>query len=275
MQMNQDMNELLVKQQHEKIKKSGNQFLIGFFLVFMIGYFLFFTSKIWLPPAYEDIEVTPLGVEIEKNNRSVILHRWDYCEETKTQEIILEISNKGTDGINRYQWTLLERNYGYMDIKAVVEEKDLVVLHVTNLHPRWTELSLRMDADGVEEFESLKLYTTKRDVALKDSITLQSENEYRIEICDEKIAAYEKEIEQRLEAIADQDNVMDNGESRIKELKARQTYETDEEKKKTSEDITKLYNEVSYAKSEKERLQSEIREYREKIELQIKKKNEL
>lgn len=275
MQTNKEINEKLIKQQHENIKKSGNHFLIGFFLVFMFGYLFFFTSNLWLPPSYEGIQITPIGREFTENGRSICIQRWTYCKEEKTQEIILEISNKALDADETYDWSIRDRNLGAFDIEVIVEQKDFVVLHVKKVHNRWTEVSLRMDVAGSGDFETVKMYASKKSVTKADSIRSYSENEYRKQICNEKIKAYEKEIDTRITAVAAEEEIIKNAGVHIEELKKKQTYETTEEKEKSFQDISELNNSIAAAKQEKERLQGEIREYQEKIEMQKKKRDAL
>ena len=51
-----NITDKVVEERNAKIKRSGNRLLVSIFILFIGGYFFFFTSNAWMPPAYEDTQ---------------------------------------------------------------------------------------------------------------------------------------------------------------------------------------------------------------------------
>ena len=81
-----NITDKVVEERNAKIKRSGNRLLVSIFILFIGGYFFFFTSNAWMPPAYEDIQVTKIGSTVEENDRRVTLLSWTWDQETAKQE---------------------------------------------------------------------------------------------------------------------------------------------------------------------------------------------
>ena len=73
MHINETVSEQLLHEKNAKLKKSTNRFLVTFLAIFFFGYLLFFTSKLWLPSSYNDVTVSPIGQEIEVQNRNICI----------------------------------------------------------------------------------------------------------------------------------------------------------------------------------------------------------
>lgn len=270
--MKDTVNEQVIKEKNAKMKRSGNRFLIGFFIIFVAGYFFFFTSTVWLPASYEDIQETPIGGSVTGNDRDVTLISWAWDKEQGIQEIILEITNHSTDGIDTYEWSAMDVNKGGMTVEPVVNTEDFVVLHIKGIPPRWTEISLRMDAPGGDEerFSTMKFYTTKKSIREIGGLKTQSEAEYRLQAADSKMALYDKKITEIALEVKGYDNTIANAENRIVELSEKEAFQTDTEKSDTLEQIAMLESEKSEMIMKRESALADIKELQEKIRMQEK-----
>ena len=274
MQIKDAVNEQVIKEKNAKMKRNGHRFLISFFIIFIAGYFIFFTSKVWMPASYEDIDETPIGATVSGNDRNVTLISWVYDENEQVQEVILEITNSATDGIDTYKWSALERSRGYFDVETVVNAKDFVVLRIKGVHPRWTEISLRMDikADASNDavFNTLKFYTSKKAIKRVSELKTCTETDYRIQASDYKIDMFDRDITKLATKISKYEKTIANAETRISELEEKEEFQTDEEKSETLEQINTLQSEISDLKSKCDSAAADIRELQEKIKMQEK-----
>ena len=174
MNIDEKLSEQILKEKNEKLKRNTNRFLVSFLIIFFSGYLIFFTSKLWLPNTYNDVTVTPLGEEIEVQNRKIRIDKWAYSPESREMEIILEIENLSSDGINEYKFTLFDRGTGAQEIRQAINTADFIVLRA-NLSRRWSELSFRISAkDPADELSTMKFYTTKKSIEIEELLQEKS-----------------------------------------------------------------------------------------------------
>lgn len=271
------LNDAVIAERNEKVKRSGNRLLVGLLVLFIGGYFVFFTSNVWMPPAYEDITVTPLGSTLEQSSRRITLLSWTWDEETQKQEIMLDIKNAATDGVDQYTYEVRDINKGSLDVEVAIEAPDFVVLRLADMPSRWTELSLRImlpaeDApEGEEEkLAVIKMYTTKEAVARSSIGKKQSETAYRSLACDIRIAALNSQIDQYLADIQEYKKTVSNAEQKIQELEGETQWQTESEQAETLSMITELKGEIKAAESGQEDAGREIKELQAQIEMQEK-----
>lgn len=274
------LNDAVIAERNEKVKRSGNRLLVSLLILFIGGYFVFFTSKVWMPPAYEDITVTPLGSTLEQSSRRITLLSWTWDEEAQKQEIMLDIKNAATDGVDTYTYEVKDINKGSLNVEVVIETPDFVVLRLPDIPSRWTELSLRImlpAEDAVEGEEEqlavVKMYTTKEAVARTGIGKKQSEAAYRCLACDIRIASLSRQIDQLLTEIKGYKETAENAVKRIKELEAEKEWQTESEQTETLSMITELQGTMAAAESDQEEAARQIQELQAQIELQEKLKD--
>ncbi len=279
--IDKELNEQIIRQKNEKIKTAGNRTLIVFIIVFLFGYLFFFTSNLWMPASYNNVKVTPLLQSVEGNSRKVTLISWTYSRDEMMQEVVLEIQNGAADGVNKYDWSAMQIGKGFCEVKKVVEEADFVVLHLKRINPRWSEISLRMDADveytlnANEGFKMMKFYTSAKAVEKLAKIPERTEKEYRIMSCQVKIDDYNSKISELRETIRECDEMIGNADVQIEELKSQKEYQTKSEWAESSELISLLESKKSSFISEKNASEKSILELDEKIKIQQKKMEDL
>lgn len=264
----------IVSETREKLKKEQNKILIGFAIIFLVGYTFFFTSNIWMPRSYEDARVTEIGSSIEANERKITLISWTYCEEKHAMEVVLEIENTSLDGIEEYLFTAYDKDEGRCEVEKRIDKSDLVVLDISKVPSRWTSMSLRMNAESgntnteTENFSTIRLYASKRVIDRVDDITAKSEKEYRTISCNLKIEKFNGEIEAALSEIKECEETISSADKRIDELNAKLEYETKDEKAETLSQIASITSAKESANLTKQAKEDLIRQLSEKIDMQ-------
>lgn len=271
--MEHAMTDEILNEKNSKIKKSHNKLLIGVFILFVFSYFIFFTSNQWMPPAKKDINITPIGSTIEGNNRKITLVAWDYCRNKNEMEIILDMQNLSTDGINNYKFTIVDRNKGIMKCESIIQEEDFFVLHVPDVPRKFSEVSLRInDIRDDSDFATMKIYSSIDNVNNVNEIETLSLNEYQIKSCDKKIEITSKEIEKNLSKIKAENQIIKNGNEQIAKIKGAEKYQTTQEKIESLESINKLDIEIKNSEAKIQDYEDEILALNEKIEMEKAKK---
>ncbi|MCI5688070.1 MAG: hypothetical protein MR303_06245 [Emergencia sp.] len=273
-----NINDKVVEERNAKIKRSGNRLLVSIFILFIGGYFFFFTSNFWMPPAYEDIQVTKIGSSVEKNDRKVTLLSWTWDQNTAKQEIILDITNGSADGVDTYDFEAVDINKGQMNVEVICQAPDFVVLCIEDVPSRWSEISLRIklpeEVDPEEvAFDTIRLYTSKEAIGKMEVKEGMDEAAYRKRACEIRISDYNAQIDQHLADIESLQTTVANAKKRINELEKEQAYQTESEQADTLAMISSLQSEVSTAESEQENAKREIRQLQEQIKLQEKLKS--
>ncbi len=277
MQMNEKISDEILRKENRRLKKRTGRILYGFLFLTFTCYSVFFTSTLWLPADYENIRVTEIGESITANSRKITLISWTYAEPLAIQEVVVEIQNASSDGIEDYNWTALDRNKGFFPVKVIAEEDDYAVLHIENVADGWTEISLRMDAEKAlqSEFQTVRLYTSNRDIERIATIQPKTDRQYRIQIADEKIKMYEEALKE----VSDEEDrlnmLMLQAEKRMEILDEQLSYQTGDEKSETEKQILQLQSEKDTAAARKESLLKERAEIEEKIWLQERRKETL
>ncbi len=263
----------------KKVRNKGNRLIYGFLLIFIVGYVFFFSSKIWMPAPHDGVMITPLGTSIEKNDRTVTVDSWTYSRDQHLMEIAVEVENLSIDGIDSYEWqvrTISDR----LDVKTILEDKDLIVLHIENVPSKWAEMLLAMglkadDKERVEKWEDVKFYVDADTIIETGQIKKLSDAEYRIAAYEAKISAYMLEINNQNVIVEELTTSITTAENKVKELKAEKKYQTETEIKTTDENIQSIESQIQGFKNDRSEALELISEYKDKIVLQKQKLKKL
>lgn len=267
----QGSRETEIRQQNERIKKSGERFLKTFLLIFIGGYLFFFSSPLWMPDNYTGLEPTKINDTVTANERDVTLVSWIYSKEEKKLQAQFEIKNMSIDGFNQYEWGAVERNKGVIKTEVVLQTDDMAVINLLNVPRRWTEISLRMNipASSEEEDEvTLKFYAVKNSVERVTHIKEKSSTEYMIFAAENKISVYRKEQRALKKDIEKQENSILSAKRTIKKLEADKKYQTADEQFETDERIMEINNEIRIFEAQIEKDASDIKQLQEKVKMQ-------
>lgn len=148
------MEQLKEIRQH---KNFGNLLL---FTVIVAGYLFFLTSRVWLPDAGELIEPTPFYEKQILEKYNVYLTKWDYAKKQDEMEIVVEVETNDLLSVG-LKCQAVERTFGKLDTKVVLEDTDYMVIRVCNVPKKWKEVSLHLED---ENKKTVNLYTNVSEV---------------------------------------------------------------------------------------------------------------
>ena len=81
----------------ERIKKrrkpQGVRGLQIFCCVFLLGYLLFFSTGFILPKHYKDLEIVPIGSQLELGDYTLTLDSWEWAEKDRAFELIFDVKD--------------------------------------------------------------------------------------------------------------------------------------------------------------------------------------
>ena len=256
----ENARELELIEKREKLERTGNRILKGFLIIFFLGYAVFFTSRLWLPTPYEGVAITPIGKSVTVEDRTLTIDSWKYSKEQREMEIIVEVNKTSLDSVNTYNWSVATAT-GKLDTKAVHESKDIVVLKVTNVPRRWTELALNMslkqeDMNKGLEFSSLKVYTNDKHVDFVKKIKHKSTKGYLREAYLSKIEGYKAQLK------------ITNADKMIKDLTDKMQYQTSSDQQKTGDEISNISSERDSLNDRLKEKDAEIKEMQQRIDIQ-------
>lgn len=248
------------------IRKNRSVTILIFLIVFFGGYTFFFSSKLWVDQRGSAKTLTKTGTSFSLNKRDITLLKWDYSEEQLMMEICLEIKNMAFDGYDTYKYETVDSNGNEAVIEKVVETPDLVVLDISGLDKKWTEVSLRVSMpDESEESGIIRMYTNINDVEKTDHIKMRTKSEYQIERLEINIDTYKETIKEDKKGIEDEKAYQKTVSDEIKRLEDEMKYKTDEQQKETGELITTANTKLSESKEKIKRYEADIKENEEKI----------
>ena len=119
-------------------KTNGTKNLGSIILIvgILLGYLTFFTSRFWMPDNSSLVEATQLYERNTIDNYNIYLTKWVYSDSDAAMEIIVEIQTSALidDGLT---FSAVERNDGELDIYAVDESPEYMVLRITDLPENW------------------------------------------------------------------------------------------------------------------------------------------
>ena len=250
-----------------KTKNKGSILLLT---LLISGYLVFFTSRFWLPASAEMVQPTPLYETETVDNYSVYLTKWEYSRKDAAMEIVIEIQTSDLTGTG-LAYSAFERNAGGLDITAVDESSEYMVLRINDVPEDWREVSLHLQKDGGKN--TLRLYTNIDEVAQAESLPEKSENEYQIDRLQGQIGYddYQISLIENKKAALEKENA--ELQERIDELE-RAVYPTEEEAddalerveqakksiEENTESIQKYQEEISEIETRTGSIQEQIRE---------------
>lgn len=155
-------------------KNSGNLIL---FILIVVGYFFFLSSRLWLPDARKLIESTPFFERQILNDYGVYLTKWDYAEEQQVMELIVEIETKDLLS-DELECEAFERKAGKLNTEIVVKDREYLIIRIIDIPEKWKEISVHLKN---QKSDSLNLYTNLKKVNKVATLDKKSKPEYEID----------------------------------------------------------------------------------------------
>lgn len=260
-------NAAVYDQRRRKLKKRNKRYFQRIMIALIAFYTICLTSKMWLKNNYKNIDITPIGSVVSQNNREVTLISWSYCRDERKMEVLLGISNTAYDGNDTYEWSAEDKDAGSLKVTPIIEERNFVVLQLTDLPSRITVISLRMDQSKIQDFETIRLYAAPdRNMKSVTDIKVKSKEEYQIqqiqseiELADLTISDLEEEIRKNKSTIRNLNTAINDAESDLQ-------YQTSSEMESTNQKISTLRSQKKNANEAIDTAKKKIQELNEKIE---------
>lgn len=253
-------------------RKKNKIFFQSILICLMIFYGVMFTSRYWMIGSYKDIDVTKMGTTISANDRDITLMSWNYSKEQKIMEVIIGIDNTAYDGLDQYEWTAVDKVNGSLHVKPMVQDRDFVVLQITDLPSRVSVISLRMDldtdknSDSEETWNTVRLYgDPTRNINMVDQIEVKTEAGYKVDRLNSEIARYNETIKDIEKENADLNKKIESIEQNINDIKEDQKYETDAEKEKSDQKIISMISQQNSFKDQMDNNNKKMDEATNKI----------
>ncbi|MCB5540001.1 hypothetical protein [[Ruminococcus] lactaris] len=260
-------NAAVYDQRRRKLKKRNKRYFQRIMIALIAFYAICLTSKMWLKNNYKNIDITPIGSVVSQNNREVTLISWSYCRDERKMEVLLGISNTAYDGNDTYEWSAEDKDAGSLKVTPIIEERNFVVLQLTDLPSRITVISLRMDQSKIQDFETIRLYAAPdRNMKSVTDIKVKSKEEYQIQQIQSEIELANETISDLEEEIRKNKSTIRNLNTAIKDAESDLQYQTSSEMESTNQKISTLRSQKKNANEAIDTAKKKIQELNEKIE---------
>lgn len=260
-------NAAVYDQRRRKLKKRNKRYFQRIMIALIAFYAICLTSKMWMKNNYKNIDITPIGSVVSQNNREVTLISWSYCRDERKMEVLLGISNTAYDGNDTYEWSAEDKDAGSLKVTPIIEERNFVVLQLTDLPSRITVISLRMDQSKIQDFETIRLYAAPdRNMKSVTDIKVKSKEEYQIQQIQSEIELADLTISDLEEEIRKNKSTIRNLNTAIKDAESDLQYQTSSEMESTNQKISTLRSQKKNANEAIDTAKKKIQELNEKIE---------
>lgn len=245
----------------KKKKKKNDRILKIFTVIFIMGYVFFFSSNLFFPKIYKNIELTYPGQEIDLDSYILTLEAWDYSNEDNEFEIIFDIVNLTAEKKPRIKYNIKVDNKIFRTgVHKAGENKYSVKAY--KLPRKWTNASLTIAGKD----RTVIINTNDKFVNKVEKIKKRSNKEYEIYSLESKISGMKKYIQKLKKETKEYEKQMLTSYDNMGVLQAREKEaKTDREKEKISESISKLSAEYEQIKAESDEAMDMIYEYENKI----------
>ena len=241
----------------EKLAQLHRQknFPIWCFLFLLIsGYTLFLTSTVWYPENQDYVAPTKYYEQHQVGVYQISVTDWKYSKKDHAMQIIFEKQNREILDEKLY-FGAMERTGGELEVKAVLDEPDYLILRIENIPENWKEISLRVG--NTENEDSMKkFYTNVNRVEETKKLALKDEKGYLMD----RLLAQKRQADQELEEIQKKiTKLLQENEDLSKkeeEIKAK-TYLTQAEQKKGEETLIRAENQILINQETIEHLEEE------------------
>lgn len=238
--------------------------LTVFVMVALAGYLIFFTSKLWLPAAADYINATPYYEAVKYGDYDIYLSQWDYApgQDAGIMEVLIEFENSGTMD-SQFAFSAVEKNHGELSVKAVQETPEYAFLRITGLNPKWTEISLRIEARGNKS--PAKFYTNKTAVHKVKALPVLGREEYQEKRLKSQIVYDDFQAKEKHKEISQLQAENGKMDERIDRLQ-KETYLSDAEVEKAKEAVSKAKNQIAANEGTIKTLQGDVEKLKERTD---------
>ena len=245
-------------------KQKNNVLLSILIIIFLIGYTVFFTSRLWMGTSGELIDPTKFYISQTADDRDITLYRWNYSQKQKLMEIDVEIINNSLNTDSEYEFSATDRNKGKIDSKISYSNDNFFSLRLTDVPRDWSEISLKISkADSQDVL--IKLYTNKESCKEITEIDELNGNEYMIRHFNDIKEFLQLQIDEENNQIISNNEEISGINKQIKKYKDDESYQTNKEKETTNQKISSLENSIKTLNEKNDLANQNIKEYQNRI----------
>lgn len=226
--------------------------LVGFLAVIVVGYFVFFTSKLWLPDSATLKNATPYYQKLVYETYDIYLTQWRYDEKANRMQVIIELENKEVLD-QKLDFEAVERNSGTLKIKVMYQDSEFVLLHIEEIPKAWKEISFRVG----KESKAARFYTNVNEIERGNAPVKVAENDCKKERLQAQITYDDVQIAEKEKKIKAYEVENEKLEKRITSLKGA-TYPSEEETQKAEDTILKAKNQIVVNQNQVAEIEKEI-----------------
>lgn len=229
-------------------RPQGVRGLQVFCIIFLLGNLIFFSTGLFLPKHYKDVEISPIGTELELGDYTLTLDSWDWAEKDRAFEIIFDVKDLSLDREPEYTFRFRcgDSRYRY---KIYRDLGDLLVVRVSGVVRSFAQVSMTVSVDGT----SKSIYMDDRSMASVEHLTDRSDAAYRIRAVEGKIAGYQGSIEKLEQQKTEKDADIQLAYDKLAALQASKVSKTARQQEEIDANICTMADKQS-------RLQSELEE---------------
>ena len=226
--------------------------LVGFLAVIVVGYFVFFTSKLWLPNSATLKSATPYYQKLVYETYDIYLTQWRYDEKANRMQVIIELENKEVLD-QKLDFEAVERSGETLKIKVMYQDSEFVLLHIEEVPKAWKEISFRVG----KESKAARFYTDVNEIERAKVPVKVTENDCKKERLQAQITYDDVQIAEKEKKIKAYEVENEKLEKRITSLKEA-TYPSEEETQKAEDTILKAQNQIAVNQNQVAEIEKEI-----------------
>ena len=158
--------------------------------------------------------------------------------------------------------------------EVMIEEDDWIVLRISDIPKRWSDVSLRMEMpDGTGD--RLKLYTNVVDVERVTELKSMDKNGYMAQKFNIEISNMQKEVKSNNKQIDKLNNEIAEVQKEIERINKEKIYQTDKEKTESDTLIAEANSTITSKQKDIQELMADIDEINKRIDMKNKEKSDL
>lgn len=235
----------------ERIGKKSKK-LVGFLTVIVAGYFVFFTSKIWIPDSGTLKSATHYYQKLVYETYDIYLTQWRYDEKADRMQVIIELGNKEILD-QKLEFEAVERSGGTLKMKVLYQDSEFVLLHIEEIPKTWKEISFRVG----KESKAARFYTNVNEIERGKVPVKVTEKDCKKERLQAQITYDDVQIAEREKKIKSYKAENERLNKRITSLKEA-TYPSEEETQKAEDTILKAQNQIAVNQNQVAEIEKEI-----------------
>lgn len=260
------MNEKF-KNRKEQIKKfaskrkESNVSLKIFCMVFLIGYIFFFSSNMFFPKVYKNIDTVNIGKIIDMDEYILTLDTWDYSKEDKEFEIIFSVQNLSLKENPNYIFSFRADEKVYITSIKKNINGDLLIVSIKNIPRNFTEGILTITVGD----KSTYIGMNDKIMNKVDTIKTRKDSDYIYYSKKCKVKGLEEYIKREEVKVKKYDKNINYAMGKLENLNKVKDSQTEKEREITENNISRLASEVEREKGKLDESMINIDEAKKRI----------